>query len=111
MNDEPKKATPEQVQEHQRALRAIQGGMQYLVDEAVIGPMKHADGISDLKWLLRKLMVGEWGLNMDPQNPAGRLPTDRAEGPPKVQPTGRVAAKTGGRVIEESHEGSGGNGK
>ena len=104
MNDEPKKATPEQVQEHQRALRAIQGGMQYLLDEAVIGPMKHADGISDLKWLLRKLMVGEWGLNMDPQNPAGRLPTDQAESP-KVQPTGRAVEKPPVDIVKSPNGG------
>lgn len=104
MNDESKKATPEQIQEHQRALRAIQNGMQYLLDEAVIGPMKHADGISDLKWLLRKLMVGEWGLNMDPQNPAGRLPTDQAESP-KVQPTGRAVEKPPVDIVKSPNGG------
>lgn len=50
----------------QRVIRAIQGGLQYLLDTDVIGPMKHADGVADLKWLLRKLMVGEYGVNMKP---------------------------------------------
>ena len=64
-------ATAEQTQDFQRALRALQGGIKYLIDEEVTGPMKHADGVSDLKWLLGKLMTGEWALNMDPQRKKG----------------------------------------
>ncbi|KKM83936.1 hypothetical protein LCGC14_1304300 [marine sediment metagenome] len=78
MNKPAVQATPKQVQEHQRALRAIQRGMQYLLDETVTGPMKHSDGVADLKWLLRKLMSGEWGLNMDPKRGEG-LTTDQKD--------------------------------
>lgn len=59
----------------QRLTRAVQGGLQYLLDETVSGPMKHADGVSDLKWLLRKLMVGEYTINLRPDRP--QAPPDK----------------------------------
>ena len=76
MNEVAVESTPEQIEEQQRILRAIHGGMRYLLDEIVVAPTKHADGIVDLKWLLRKLLSGEWGLNMNPQQ-AEKLTTDQ----------------------------------
>ncbi len=61
--------TPEEIQAQensQRILRAIQVGLQFLVDDEVAAPIKYADGIVDLKWLLRNLGSGVYGINLDP---------------------------------------------
>ena len=61
--------TPEEIQAQQnsqRIMRAIQVGIAFLNDETVTGPIKYADGISDLKWLLRNLASGIYGINLDP---------------------------------------------
>ena len=56
-----------QAQENgQRILRAIQLGLQFLDDDEVTAPIKYADGIVDLKWLLRNLGSGVYGINLDP---------------------------------------------
>ncbi|KKL98759.1 hypothetical protein LCGC14_1821240 [marine sediment metagenome] len=62
--------TPEQLLQQQadsqKIMSAIQGGLAFLADETVNGPIKYSDGISDLKWLLRMLISGEYGINTDP---------------------------------------------
>ena len=68
--------TPEEIQAQensQRILRAIQVGLQFLIDEEVTAPIKYADGIVDLKWLLRNLGSGVYGINLDP-NQVQELP-------------------------------------
>lgn len=52
--------------EQQRILRAVTLGLKFLEDEAVSGPMKYADGVTDLKWLLRQLASGGFNINLDP---------------------------------------------
>jgi len=62
--------TPEQLLQQQadsqKIMSAIQGGLAFLADETVNGPIKYSEGISDLKWLLRMLISGEYGINTDP---------------------------------------------
>jgi len=55
----------------QKILRAIQGGIQFLTDETVNAPIKYSDGIVDLKWLLRALASGEFGIDTDPNGLQG----------------------------------------
>lgn len=62
--------TPEQQQAQvvrARAINGMQKGLEFLIDETVVGPMKYADGVADLKWLLRGLLSGQFSLNLDPQ--------------------------------------------
>ena len=68
--------TPEELQEEtsQKILRAIQVGLQFLNDEKVSAPIKYADGIVDLKWLLRNLGSGVYGINLDPNQQGGEDP-------------------------------------
>ncbi len=77
--------TPEQLQQQansQKIMSAIQVGLAFLGDETVNGPIKYSDGISDLKWLLRMLISGEYGINTDPNQL-------RIEGKaPEIPPTG-----------------------
>lgn len=72
--------TPEQLQQQadsQKITSAIQVGLAFLGDETVNGPIKYSDGISDLKWLLRMLISGEYGINTDPNQLGieGKAPT------------------------------------
>ena len=69
--------TPEQLQQQatsQKIMRAIQVGLVFLGDETVIGPIKYSDGITDLKWLLRNLASGVFGIDTNPnqQAPTGK---------------------------------------
>lgn len=50
----------------QRMTSALKGGLDFLQDEAVVAPIKHADGIVDLKWMLRTIASGEFGIDTDP---------------------------------------------
>jgi hypothetical protein len=54
-------------------MRAIQVGLVFLGDETVNGPIKYSDGITDLKWLLRNLANGVFGIDTQPTQrvPAG----------------------------------------
>jgi len=61
----PQQPTPEQ-QNSQKIMRAIQVGLVFLADETVVGPIKYSDGITDLKWLLRNLASGVFGIDMQP---------------------------------------------
>lgn len=56
----------------QRILRAVTLGLKYLEDGDVNGPMKYADAVTDLKWLLRQLTGGVFNINLDP---SGELAT------------------------------------
>ena len=47
-----------------------------LLDEHVTAPIKYADGISDLKWLLRKILAGDYGIDMDPKATQKRAAED-----------------------------------
>ena len=68
--DTPAEQMQFQQAREQRATHAITGGLQFLDDETVIGPIKHAEGIADLKWLLRTLLAGQFGIDFGkPQAP------------------------------------------
>ncbi len=69
----------QQAQEQQRLGRAVQGGLQMLLDEHVTAPIKYVDGISDLKWMLRKLLAGEFAINMDPKAAQVTTPEGNSE--------------------------------
>ncbi len=57
-----------QAQQHQaRILNGIKGGLEFLIDDAVIGPIKYAESLSDLKWILRGLLAGQFSINLDAQ--------------------------------------------
>ena len=91
--------TPEQLLQQQadsqKIMSAIQGGLAFLADETVNGPIKYSEGISDLKWLLRMLISGEYGINTDPNQL-------RIEGGPPE------ALRTGSK--EDGKQSPGGNG-
>ncbi len=57
------------LQANQRLGRAVQGGMQFIIDETVTSTIKHSAAIEDLKWMLRMLLTGEFSINLDPKNP------------------------------------------
>ncbi len=48
-----------------RAVNAMKVGLEFLIDDSVIGPIKYSDGLADLKWMLRGLLSGQFGLNLD----------------------------------------------
>ena len=62
----------QELQANQRVSRAVQGGLQFVIDETVTASIKHSGAIEDLKWLLRMLLSGEFGINMDPKNAGGQ---------------------------------------
>ncbi len=70
-------AEAQQVQLRQaKILSGIKVGMQMLEDETVIGPLKYAEGLADLKWILRNLLAGQFSINME----SARPPTKPLEG-------------------------------
>ena len=48
-----------------RAINGMKVGLEFLIDDSVIGPIKYAEGLADLKWILRGLLSGQFGLNLD----------------------------------------------
>lgn len=67
--------TPEQValirqQQTTKVLMAISVGRQLLTDETVVAPIKYADGIAALKWLLNQLLNGQFAIDFNPQQTA-----------------------------------------
>ena len=60
----------------QRILSATRGGMQFLTDETVAAPIKHADGIVDLKWLLVTLLSGDFVISPRPTAIQPETPSD-----------------------------------
>ncbi|MEE8598182.1 MAG: hypothetical protein V3S69_01435 [Dehalococcoidales bacterium] len=50
-----------------RAVNGMKEGLEFLIDDSVIGPIKYAEGLADLKWLLRGVLGGQFGLNLEPQ--------------------------------------------
>ncbi len=97
---------PKQAPELRRAARAITGGMQYLLDDAVVGPMRHADGVTDLKWLLTKLISGTWGLNINPKRSQQDAPF-----PPLQPETNLVVVPPVPSVPPDGAGGDGSNGR
>ena len=72
--------------EQQRAASGMTQGMEFLEDKSgnVTAPIKYADGIADLKWLLRMLLNGRFGINFRPVQ-AGMPP---GPPPPEHETTG-----------------------
>ncbi len=73
--------TPEQIQAQVSQAKIVSGlktGLEFLNDGSVNGPIMYAEGIADLKWLLRGLLSGQFSLNLDP-----------GSGPPRDQVKGR----------------------
>jgi len=74
-----------QLAEQQRAGSGMTQGMEFLEDKSgnVTAPIKYADGIVDLKWLLRMLLSGRFGINFRPAQaavPPGPRPPGEGEG-------------------------------
>lgn len=65
-------STTQQVQEQLQAqanqAKAINGmkvGLEFLMDDSVIGPIKYAEGLADLKWMLRGMLSGQFRLDFN----------------------------------------------
>ncbi len=110
MNRPATQINPEQAQaqlqaqiNQARAVNAMKAGLEFLIDEKVIGPIKYSDGLADLKWMLRGLLSGQFGLSFDIAADRGP-PTDQVKGRPldEYDETGGSGAGANSEGVDKS---------
>lgn len=50
-----------------RAVNGMKVGLEFLIDDSVIGPIKYSEGLADLKWVIRGILAGQFALNLAPE--------------------------------------------